>query len=250
MPLRDHVKPPIFPRPWEGFHAMWPGVIVQNLEPHLPDEYVAEPGVHLGREFEVDVGMLEEDRETDQFAFDSGSGGLATATWAPPQPTLTVETNLLDQYAYEVLVFRWPQARKLVAAVEFVSPGNKDRPENRRAFVRKCAAMLQQDVCVSIVDLVTNRKFNLYQEVLAEFGQADPVFSPDASPIYAATCRPQLVNSRLQLQLWSHRLSVGEPLPTLPLWLMDDVAVPLDLEASYEATCRTLRIADPARTPA
>lgn len=152
MPLRDHFKAPIFPRPWEGFHGGWPMTMVQHLEPHLPDEYVAEPGVHLGREFEVDVRMFEEDRETDQFAYESGSGGLATATWAPSQPTLTVETNLLDQYAYEVLVYRWPQARKLVAAVELVSPGNKDRPENRRAFVRKCAAMLQQDVCVSIVD--------------------------------------------------------------------------------------------------
>jgi hypothetical protein len=31
-------------------------------------------------------------------------------------------------------------------------------------------------------------------------------------------------------------------LPTLPLWLADDFAVPLELEASYEDTCRALRI--------
>jgi hypothetical protein len=31
-------------------------------------------------------------------------------------------------------------------------------------------------------------------------------------------------------------------LPTLPVWLRDDLAVSLDLEASYEETCRTLRI--------
>jgi hypothetical protein len=31
-------------------------------------------------------------------------------------------------------------------------------------------------------------------------------------------------------------------LPTLPLRLADDLAVPLDLEASYEETCRFLRI--------
>jgi hypothetical protein len=37
-------------------------------------------------------------------------------------------------------------------------------------------------------------------------------------------------------------LSIGRPLPTLPLWLADDLAVPLDLEASYEETCRVLRL--------
>ena len=34
-----------------------------------------------------------------------------------------------------------------------------------------------------------------------------------------------------------------QPLPCLPLWLTEDLAVPLDLEASYEQTCRDLRVA-------
>ena len=37
--------------------------------------------------------------------------------------------------------------------------------------------------------------------------------------------------------------SLRKPLPTLPLWLADNLAVPLELEASYEETCRILRIA-------
>ena len=37
-------------------------------------------------------------------------------------------------------------------------------------------------------------------------------------------------------------LAVGQPLGTLPLWLADNLAVPLELEASYEETCRILRI--------
>ena len=37
-------------------------------------------------------------------------------------------------------------------------------------------------------------------------------------------------------------LIVGQPLPTLPLWLTEDLMVPLDLEASYEAACRVLHI--------
>jgi hypothetical protein len=39
-----------------------------------------------------------------------------------------------------------------------------------------------------------------------------------------------------------HSLGLGQPLPTLPLWLADNLAVPLELEGSYEETCRALRI--------
>jgi hypothetical protein len=41
---------------------------------------------------------------------------------------------------------------------------------------------------------------------------------------------------------WTHTLGVGQPLPTVPLWLADNLAVPLELETSYEQTCRILRI--------
>jgi hypothetical protein len=37
-------------------------------------------------------------------------------------------------------------------------------------------------------------------------------------------------------------MQIGQPLPTLPLWLADNFSVPLDLEASYEETCQALRI--------
>ncbi len=37
-------------------------------------------------------------------------------------------------------------------------------------------------------------------------------------------------------------MALGQPLPTLPLWIAADFSVPLDLEASYQATCTDLRI--------
>ncbi len=50
MPLKDHFRPPIWnPSSWEGFHGMWPATIVQALVKHLPQEYSAEPRVHLGK---------------------------------------------------------------------------------------------------------------------------------------------------------------------------------------------------------
>jgi hypothetical protein len=227
---------------------MWPAIIVQRLYPLLPDNYTAEPRVHLGSYYEIDVCAYEEDEpKQHRLILEEGAGGAATAMWAPPQPTLVLDADLPEQYEYEVLVYDQSRGRQLVAAVELVSPANKDRPEARRAFVIKCAALVHQGVCVSIVDLVTVRNFNLYGEMLGLLDWPDPAFAQDAPSVYAVTCRWRKNGvaqaTRTQFRSWAYPLTVGQPLPTLPLWLSDDLAVSLELEPSYEETCRVLRIA-------
>jgi Protein of unknown function (DUF4058) len=213
MPLRDHFHPPFANRrSWEGFHGQWPAMIVIGLSRNLPQRYVAEPRVHLGSSIEVDVA------------------------------TLSVATDLLEQDEYEVRVYDTRTDRRLVAAIEIVSPANKDRPEHRRGFVTKCAALLQNHVCVVIVDLVTDRDFNLYTALMEQFGLEDASLADGSPPFYAVTCRSARQDEKWRLETWSHSLTVGQPLPTLPLWLADNFAVPLELEASYEETCGVLRI--------
>ena len=104
-------------------------------------------------------------------------------------PTLAVATDLPAVDEYEVRVYDTRSGRRLVAAVEIVSPANKDRPENRRAFVAKCAALLQNRVCVAIIDLVTTRTSNLYGELMELFGQTDPSLAGGPPPLYAVACR-------------------------------------------------------------
>jgi hypothetical protein len=97
--------------------------------------------------------------------------------------------DLPAQDEYEVRVYDRKRGRRQVAAVEIVSPANKDRPEHRRAFVAKCAALLQERVSVTIIDLVTTRNFNLYHDLLELIGQADPSLTPEPPPLYAVACR-------------------------------------------------------------
>jgi hypothetical protein len=141
---------------------------------------------------------------------------------------------------YEVRVYDSTRARRLVAAIELVSPSNKDRPQSRKAFVDKCHAMLQQDVCVVIVDTVTSYTANLYAELAARLGAKAPAIAE--SSIYAVACRTRPGPRGVRLATWEHRLSIGSPLPTLPLYLTETFRVPLELEATYEDTCRGLRI--------
>ncbi len=244
MSLRDHFRPPVSKfATWEGFHALWPSTMAMQLARKLPPGFVVEPRVHLGTFFEIDISTYErDDAPQPALADTNGNDGVAAATFAAARPTLTLETDLPDQYVYEVRVYDVERERRLVAAVEIVSPANKDRPESRRAFVAKTVALLQQGVCVSLVDLVTVRHFNLYADLLDLIDRRDPALGAEPPATYAATCRGRTGERKPLLDVWYAPLIVGQPLPGLPLWLTDDLAVTVELEASYEETCRTLRI--------
>ena len=242
MPLRDHFRPPVSKKAsWEGFHGMWPASVVQQLRKQLPPGYVAEPRVHLGTLMEVDVGALEAD-EAPRIGRAIDNGGVATAVWTATDPVVAVETDPPDEFEYEVRIFDLEWERTLVAAIELVSPANKDRPESRQAFVAKSAALLRKGVAVSLVDLVTIRRFNLYAQLMEFIGHPDRTMSSEEPPIYAASCRWVTRGTRARLEAWSHTLVLGQPLPTLPLWLREELVIALDLEQSYEQACSDLWI--------
>jgi hypothetical protein len=235
MPLRDHFHAPLDDETsWDLFHGQWPAMIVQRLNPILPPRYVAGPHVHRGAEVEIEVATFEKDNSPIP------ANG---PSWAVTEPSVAVETELLNTDDYEVRVYDVERGRRLIAAVEIISPSNKDRPESRQVFVAKCEALLREGVSVSIVDLVTARRFNLYVQLLDLIGQTDKTLGTEPPPIYATACRWIDRGGKHVLETWSHGLALGQPLPTLSLWLADNLAVPLELEATYEETCRVLRIA-------
>jgi len=78
-------------------------MMVLNLAPKLPKGFAAEPRVHLGTYFEIDVCTFDKDGKRDWHSdpHPVANGGVATATQAPPAPTLTVDVDFPDQYVYE-----------------------------------------------------------------------------------------------------------------------------------------------------
>jgi Protein of unknown function (DUF4058) len=245
MPLRDHFRAPFDNvASWEEFHGQWPAMLVLWLGRKLPSRYVAGPRVHLGAFVEVDIATYDKD-DGDPGVVDSASGNdgaVATAVWAPAKPTLSVATDLPALDEYEVRIYDTKRGRRLVAAIEIASPANKDRPEHRRAFAAKCAALLQNQISLVIIDLVTTRSFNLYRDLLDLIGESDPALSTEPMPIYSVACRATKPDESWQLDTWLHPLQIGQPLPTLPLWLADNFSIALDLEESYEDTCKALRL--------
>jgi len=239
MPFRDHFRPPVSKRhSWEEVHGGWPMMIIQRLAPLLPEGYQAGPRVHLGSYFEVDIGTFENDDAPRSHPRLAGDGGVATV----PAAELSLETDSSDVSEYEVLIYDVQQEKRLVAAIEIISPANKDRPVHRNNFVSKCAALLMQGVCVVLVDIVTIRNNNLYLELLDHFELTDSDMTENDEGVYAACCRTRRMETKTIFDFWRRPLKLGEPLPTLPLWLRETLSITLDLEASYEDTCRLLRI--------
>lgn len=100
---------------------------------------------------------------------------------------------------------------------------------------------------VSVVDLVTVRQVSLYAEVLALFGRSDPALATPPPQLYAVTFRTRTVlwrkrKRRQFLDAWYYLMTVGQPLPVIPLWLTEEFRVMLPLDGGYEETCRILGI--------
>jgi hypothetical protein len=245
MPLRDHFRPPVKSLlGWDTLHSAWATHLADVLnERWLPPEFVAQEHRHGGGRLEIDVATYERAHAPPPIP-PPESNGPATATltqlYSPPAATRTMPGVFPDEF--EVRVFNNDWGHHLVAAIELISPGNKDRPEERRAFAAKCAAYLQQGVSLVIVDVVTDRRANLHNEIIRLMQAKDEYLMPAEANLYAVAYRPVLRGEKAEIDLWTAPLTVGEALPTMPLRLIRDLFVPVELDMTYTETCRKRRL--------
>ena len=237
MPLLDHFHPPLSrTHPWRGFHGAWAAAMARLLNSGaLPPGYYAVPFLDRDGPVEIDVAAL---RGFDPAGPASESGG--EQPWTPTAPGLAVAVEWPAADDVRVEVFADEGDPHLVAAVELVSPRNKDRPRSREAFAAKCAGYLRRGCGVVVVDSVTTRRADLHADLLAVLGAGASTSLPAA--LSAVSYRAVGRDGGGQLLAWPAALEVGRPLPTAPLWVGADLAVPLDLEASHTAACVDLRI--------
>jgi hypothetical protein len=240
MPLLDHFHPPLLShRHWEGLHGWWAAEIAASLNDRLPDEYFAEFQVTLGARIEVDVATFEAG-ETQKEQSGGAESSVLTEVWAPPAPVAVMPGLFPDDI--EVQVFSNVAGPVIVAAIELVSPGNKDRPETRRGFAAKCAAYLQRGIGLIIVDIVTSRRANLHDELAALLGNQATFAFPAAAALYATAYRPAQRQERSEIDLWREPLAVGQVMPVLPLAIRGLGCLPVDLEETYMAARKRGRV--------
>jgi Protein of unknown function (DUF4058) len=241
MGLRDHFRPPLHPvHHWESFHSNWATRIADALnEAWLPREYLAEEHTHAGTQLEIDVATFEHAGAATVARISPPSADAAPPEWHPPPPRHQVALAVPD--SFEVRVLSDTGGATLVGVIELVSPANKDRLEQRKAFATKCAGFLHQGVSVVIIDVVTTRTANLHNQIVAQIG-AESARLPDNVHLYGAAYRPVVREGVTQADVWCVPCAIGEPLPMLPLRLRGDLFVPVDFESTYQEACRRRRI--------
>jgi hypothetical protein len=237
MPLLDHFHPPLSrTHPWRGFHGAWAAAIARLLNAGvLPQGYYAVPFLDRDVPVEIDVAALREQEVTAP-----ADGSNTTQPWIPPAPGLAVAVEWPGADNVRVEVLTDDGDPQLAAAVELVSPRNKDRPRARDEFAAKCADYLRRGCGLVVIDAVATRRADLRGDLLTALG----VETEDAGPetLSATSYRPVGCDGEGQLLIWPAVLEIGQTLPTMPLWIGADAKVPLDLEASHKAACTDLRI--------
>jgi hypothetical protein len=225
MPLHDHPNLPARSRiNWRSIHTVWAAQITHYLNSNrLPQCYRAEP-----------VIKFHHGNDADEHA--------AAMMWTPARPLLVAQVEFGDFEICEVPIYDSEASRSLVAAIELVSPGTKERPAHRDAFAITRAAYLQQSVSLVVVDPITEHRSNMHEVIMRRIHLGDDVVQAVTAPLYAVAYRTAGIGTRMRLEVWPAKLAVGSPLPTLPLWIAPTIAVPLDRETTYNAACASLRI--------
>jgi len=234
VPLLDHFRPPLsVERHWEAFHSAWATFLVEAITPMLPEGYFAEENTHAGTLIEIDVATFENSASM-------GNGGTAVAiaprVWSPPEPEIIIPAVFPE--SFEVIVFSTRTGPKLVAAIELVSPANKDRPETRRAFASKCASYLYHGVNLIIMDIVTGRQANLHNETMSLMNAPLSAFLDSEISLYAVAYRPLRRDGAELIEQWRKKLRLGDSLPVLPLAINSENVLQVDFESTYGDLCR------------
>lgn len=239
MPLRDHFAPPAGNRvPWESLHSGWIARLAERLNTVMPPGYYALDRMRIDGGLEIDIGAAEGDTTPPPGPGRDGGGGIVVAAapvYTPPAALAAWRYSPPD--VAEIRVFTDRGGDKVVAAVELVSPRNKDRPDARDGFVAKCLDYISSGASLVVVDVVTTRRTNLHNLLVRALRAPAEVEMADDDHLYATAYRPSGRGGKAQIEVWTSSFGVGDTLPTMPLRLVGDVFVPVELESTYTATC-------------
>lgn len=229
MPLHDWKDE----RGWDGFHLLWLAQMLDWVQPRLPAGFRAYVGSVPALTLEAANGKPDVTvrgwRPPSGDATPGGSAALA------PDHEAVATFTLDPQRALHV---DWHG--QLIAAIEIVSPRNKDRLDAKERYARRYLGYLRQGVHLMLVDVFSQPAgFSFADAVSADLGLGEPATAPPHAISYRVDGPlPREEEMGTQIALWRRPLGVGQPLPELPLALDGERAVVIDLETTYREAAR------------
>jgi len=230
MPLHDWTDE----RGWDSVHPLWLVYLVEWLQPRLPEGYKAFLGgvpaltVATGNG-KPDVSVRQWSQEPAAETAPGGTGDLQ------PDLEVSVAVRLDPQRAVHVDFHG-----QLIAAIELVSPRNKDRADAKETYANRYLGYLRLGVHLLLVDVLPRPKgFSFSDVVTGSLGMQLPPLPPPFAAVYrVGEVVPVGEDMGSLVGLWRRPLQVGQPLPPLPLPLNVHRAVVVDLEETYQRAAK------------
>lgn len=229
MPLHDWTDE----RGWDSVHPVWLTYLLEHVQEQLPEGYKAFLGgvpsltVDSGHgRPDVSVRGWEPVPGVDTAG---GTGGL------DPDLEASVSVLLAPERAVHVDLHG-----RLIAALELVSPRNKDRAGAKETYAGRYLGYLRLGVHLLLVDVLPRpRGYSFSDAVTAGLGLDLPPLPPPFAAAYrVGEAVPVGDDAGSLLGVWRRPLRAGDPLPTLPLPLDVHRSVPIDLEQTYTRAAR------------
>jgi hypothetical protein len=236
MPVHDWSR--VSAGTFHDFHCAWIVELRNVLNGGLlpPDYYALAEQKALG--LGPDVLTLQEAGNGAAGGPRAPDGTATTLVLAPPQArfTATVDT---EYYAarQRTLVIRQASDDRAVALAEIVSPGNKASRHGVRSFLDKVEAALSAGLHLLILDVHPpgRRDPNGVPGLIWDELGGEPFTLPAEQPLTLAAFE---VVERGSTTTFVETVSVGSPLPNMPLFLAPGAHVLVPLEAAYQAAYR------------
>jgi uncharacterized protein DUF4058 len=215
---------------WEGMHHLWITELLRWVKPRLPVGYRA----YIGSAPLLAVGAPVDRPDVGVRSWSPAEGmrlpgppfGETSTDSAEPDEEIAVAT--LDP---ETAIYIERQGR-LIAAVELISPRNKDRPIARSAYLARYLGYLLEGAHLVLIDV--HRRpvgFSFADHIAAELHLQQPSVLPPMAVSYRVG-EPAATGGRL-LAIWRRPMTVGDTLPPIPLPLTSEQEVTLDLDQTY-----------------
>jgi hypothetical protein len=198
---------------WTTVHAQLGTEIVRQLVPKLRPRYLALPVERFVLDIPEDVTVEARDIYPDVGTVPSGTsvpGSSGTVLAPPPLRLATVVPTRVPHVNVEI---RDTKNRRLVTAIEILSPTNK-RGRGRREYLAKRRRLLLSEAHLMEIDLLRR-------------GRRVPMQRPlPTAPYFVFLSREE---SRPVLDVWP--VGFADPLPVVPVPLLPgDADVALDLQ--------------------
>jgi hypothetical protein len=210
---------------------LWIAEILRWVKPRLPDGYRAYVGTWPLVAVSAPEGQPDLQVRSTHPVPANGISRQGQNQKTPREPDAEVAVGTLESAEASVIVER---NGRMVATVELVSPGNKDRPSRRADYTARYAGYLRQGVHLLLVDVIPSspRGFSFADAILEQFDVRDQPACPAPFAYTFRVGEPAATGGSI-LGLWRRPLEVGQPLATLPVPLTVHDEVMLDLESTY-----------------